>query len=72
MNPTSVKMSSISDLKKAIRDGNTEMVREIANELVSNGIMIVDALNLAENLNRTKGKRGKWDDIVEILNSHFE
>jgi hypothetical protein len=65
-------MSSINDLKNAIRAGNTEQVREIADELVNNGVMIIDALNLAKNLNRTKGKRGKWDDIVDILEEYFE
>lgn len=65
-------MSSLSDLKNAIRAGDTEMVRELANSLVNNGVLIVDALNLAKNLNRTKGKRGKWDDIVDILEEYFE
>lgn len=65
-------MSSITDLKNAIRAGNTEEVRTIADELVNNGVMIIDALNLAKNLNRTKGRRGKWDDIVSILEDYFE
>ena len=65
-------MSSISDLKNAIRAGNTELVKEIAKELVNNGVLIVDALNLAKNLNRTKGKRGKWNDIVNALEEYFE
>ncbi len=65
-------MSSINDLKQAIRNGNTELVKEIARELVDNDVMIIDALNLAKNLNRTKGKRGKWDDIVSVLEEYFE
>lgn len=65
-------MWSINDLKNAIRVGNTEMVTSIADELVNNGVAIMDALSLAKNLNRTKGKRGKWDDIVNILEEYFE
>jgi len=65
-------MSTIADLKQAIRNGNTEEVKNIADELVSNGVMIIEALSLAQNLNRTKGKRGKWNDIVSVLVEHFE
>ena len=65
-------MSTIADLKQAIRNGNTEQVEYVANELVNDGVMIIEALKLAQNLNRTKGKRGKWDDIVKILEEHFE
>jgi hypothetical protein len=64
-------MSTISDLKNAIRRGDTELVREIANELNDENINITVALDLARNLNRTKGKRGMWDDIVEILEDYF-
>lgn len=60
-------MSNVSDLKNAIRKGDTELVRELADELNSNSVDISSALDLAKNLNRTKGKRGKWDDIVGIL-----
>ncbi len=65
-------MANISDLKTAIRRGDTELVREIAEELVDNEVNISSALELAQNLNRTKGKRGKWDDIVEILENYFD
>jgi hypothetical protein len=65
-------MANISDLKTAIRRGDTELVREIAEELVDNEVNIISALELAQNLNRTKGKRGKWDDIVEILENYFD
>lgn len=65
-------MSSLADLKQAVRNGNTELVREISQELVNNGVMIIEALKLAENLNKTKGKRGKWNDIVEVLEEHFD
>jgi hypothetical protein len=64
-------MSTLSDLKNAIRRGDTELVREIANELNDENINITVALDLARNLNRTKGKRGMWDDIVEILEDYF-
>jgi len=64
-------MSTLSDLKNAIRRGDTELVREIANELNDENINITIALDLARNLNRTKGKRGMWDDIVEILEDYF-
>ena len=65
-------MANISDLKTAIRRGDTELVREIAEELVDNEVNISSALELAQNLNRTKGKRGKWDDIVEILENYSD
>lgn len=65
-------MSSLSDLKNAIRRGDTELVREIAEELVNNEVNISSALDLARNMNRVKGKRGEWDDIVEILEEYFE
>lgn len=65
-------MSSLSDLKNAIRRGDTELVREIAEELVNNEVNISSALDLAKNMNRVKGKRGEWDDIVEILEEYFE
>jgi len=71
MNATQNTMSTISDLKNAIRRGDTELVREIANELNDENINITVALDLARNLNRTKGKRGMWDDIVEILEDYF-
>lgn len=66
-----VKMSSLPELKTAIRNGDTELVRDLANELANNGVEIYSALELARNLNRTKGKRGKWDDIVEVLEDFF-
>ena len=65
-----LKMSTISDLKNAIRRGDTELVREIADQLNDEDINITTALDLAKNLNRTKGKRGMWDDIVEILEEY--
>lgn len=71
MNDTQNRMSTLSDLKNAIRRGDTELVREIANELNDENINITVALDLARNLNRTKGKRGMWDDIVEILEDYF-
>lgn len=71
MNATQNTMSTISDLKNAIRRGDTELVREIANQLNDENINITVALDLARNLNRTKGKRGMWDDIVEILEDYF-
>jgi hypothetical protein len=71
MNGTQNRMSTLSDLKNAIRRGDTELVREIANELNDENINITVALDLARNLNRTKGKRGMWDDIVEILEDYF-
>jgi hypothetical protein len=64
--------NNLSELKNAIRQGNTELVREIADELVRNDVQIISALELAQNLNRTKGKRGKWDDIVGVLENYFE
>lgn len=64
-------MSTISDLKEAIRSGNTELVRDIVSELDNNYIDISSALELANNINRTKAKRGKWDDIVNILQEYF-
>lgn len=60
-------MPNLNDLKNAIRRGDTELVREIAEELVYNEVDISPALTLARNMNRVKGKRGEWDDIVEIL-----
>jgi hypothetical protein len=65
-------MPSLSDLKNAIRRGDTELVRDIAGELVNNEVDISPALKLARDMNRVKGKRGEWDDIVEILEEHFE
>jgi len=66
------KMPSLNDLKNAIRRGDTELVREIADELVDNGVNISSALDLARNMNRVKGKRGEWDDIVGLLEEYFE
>jgi hypothetical protein len=63
---------TLADLKQAVRNGDTERVREISQELVNNGVLIISALELAENLNKTKGKRGKWNDIIEVLEEHFE
>ncbi len=60
-------MPNLNDLKNAIRRGDTELVREIAEDLVNNEVDISPALTLARNMNRVKGKRGEWDDIVEIL-----
>lgn len=65
-------MASFADLKNAIRSGHTELVRELASELANDGVALYPALELARNLNRTKGRRGKWDDIVEILEEFFE
>ena len=60
-------MASISDLKKAIRRGDSEMVEEIARELHEDGVDLSSALDLAKNLNCVKNNRGGWSDIVEIL-----
>jgi len=65
-------MATLSDLKKAIRRGDTGLVRELAEELVNNEVYIGDALELAKNLNRTKDRRGQWQDIVDILQEYFE
>jgi hypothetical protein len=65
-------MTSLSDLKKAVRDGNTELVRELAEELVNDDVYIGEALELAKNINRAKRTRGMWDDIVSILQGYFE
>lgn len=65
-------MSNLSDLKQAIRKGDTELVEEIADELTDNDIDISSALELAKNMNRVGKTRGKWTDIVDILESYFE
>lgn len=65
-------MSNLSDLKNAIRRGDTELVRDIAGDLVNNEVDISPALKLARDMNRVKGKRGEWDDIVEILEEYFD
>ena len=65
-------MPSLSDLKNAIRRGDTELVRDIAGDLVNNEVDISPALKLARDMNRVKGKRGEWDDIVEILEEYFD
>lgn len=65
-------MPNLSELKQAIRNGNTERVEEIADELVEMEVDISSALELAKNMNRIGKSRGKWGDIVEILESYFE
>lgn len=63
----SIKMASLSQLKNAIRRGDTEQVSDLASELSDDGIDISSALKLARDINRVGKTRGKWDDIVEIL-----
>ena len=65
-------MPSLNDLKNAVRRGDTELVREIAEELVGDDVDITPALTLARNMNRVKGKRGEWADIIEILEGCLE
>jgi hypothetical protein len=65
-------MANLNDLKNAIRRGDTELVREIADDLVNNNVNISPALTLARTINRLKGNRGDWDDIVSILEEYFE
>ena len=65
-------MASLNDLKNAIRRGNTELVREIAEELVNNEVNISSALELARFINGQKKTRGDWDDIVSMLEDYFE
>lgn len=65
-------MPNISDLKKAIRDGNTELVIELAKELNNNDIDIYPALKLAKDLNKLGKTRDTLDDIVEILESYCD
>lgn len=65
-------MASISDLKNAIRRGDTELVRELTDELVELDIDIGSAIELARNINRAKKTRGMWNDIVNILEEHTE
>jgi hypothetical protein len=65
-------MTTLNDLKNAIRRGDTELVREIADELVNDSVDISSALKLARTINNLKGSRGDWDDIVSILEEYFE
>lgn len=65
-------MPSLNDLKNAVRRGDTELVREIAGELVDDDVDITPALTLARNMNRVKGKRGEWADIIEVLEDCLE
>lgn len=65
-------MARLSELKVAIRKGDTELVRELADELVEDGVYIGEALDLARNINRAKKTRGQWEDIISILEDHFE
>ena len=65
-------MTNLSDLIKAVRKGDTESVREMAEELNDDGVDISSALNIAKNINRAKQTRGQWQDIVDILEEYFE
>jgi hypothetical protein len=65
-------MPSLSDLKNAIRNGDPERVRDIADQLVDEGVDISPALKLARDMNRVKRIRKDWNDIVEILEEFFE
>lgn len=60
-------MANLSDLKNAVRRGDTELVRDLACELDNDDIDITPALKLAKDMNRIGKTRGKWGDIVEIL-----
>jgi hypothetical protein len=65
-------MYTVSDLIKAVRNGNTEEVESIADELDSQDIDISSALKIARSMNKLGKTRGKWSDIVELLESYFE
>lgn len=65
-------MTNISDLKQAIRKGDTELVEQIAEELFDNDIDLSSALQLAKQMNKIGKSRGKWQDIVDVLESYFE
>jgi hypothetical protein len=52
-------------LKKAIRKGDTETVRELAIDLMEDGVDLNPALTLAKNLNRAK--KGQWKDVVDTI-----
>lgn len=64
-------MANLNNLKDAIRKGDTELVRELADELNDNGVDISSALNLARQMNKVGKTRGRWGDIVEILEEYF-
>jgi len=63
-------MPTISELKNAVRRGNTEMVRELAEELTEDGVDIRPALKLARDMNQIGKTRGKWGDVVEVLEEY--
>jgi hypothetical protein len=63
-------MSTLSDLKQAVRDGDDDLVEDLAEELSDDGIDITPALKLAENINRAKPTRGQWGRIVRILKEY--
>ncbi len=65
-------MTNISDLKQAIRKGDTELVEQIAEELFDSNIDLSSALQLAKQMNKIGKSRGKWQDIVDVLESYFE
>lgn len=65
-------MERLSYLKTAVRNGDTEKVRELSKELSDDGVYFGDALILARNLNKTKARRGQWQDIVDLLEMYFE
>ncbi len=65
-------MANLSDLIKAVRKGDTVYVSELAEELNDNGVDISSALKIARNINRAKQTRGKWQDIVDVLEEYFE
>jgi len=63
-------MPSISELKNAVRRGDTEMVRELAEELTNDGVNIWPALKLAKDMNQIGKTRGKWEDVIEVLEEY--
>lgn len=65
-------MSTLNDLKIAIRKGDTESVREIVRKLNKDGVYIDSALQLAKDLNKTKTKRGQWQDIINVIYEESE
>lgn len=58
-------IAQMEALKKAIRKGDTEAVRELAIDLMDDGVDLGPALALAKNLNRAK--RGQWKDVVDTI-----
>lgn len=65
-------MATLNDLKTAIRKGDTELVRELVRQLKTDGVYIDSALQLAKDLNKTKAKRGQWQDIIDVIYEEAE